>query len=234
MEEMQVTPTVEESATETKPVMPVFEQTAPAKKEGVGFWAYLGMIVLFSLPVAGFIACFVMMFAPQNQSIKNFARAAMAWMVISVLLTVLCIVGLVLVIGNLALPAINDALGEALPGMEFSNFTEVIGLAGMVMNSDYSGIISTFKEPLLEQLGEEFEPLIDEIATGDYDPLIAQLKNREYTEAFEDIKNGEYERLEELLGKDAYQEFVGELEKAADEGYSETLDEALSVIPDFF
>ena len=59
--------------------------------ETVSLWAYLGMIVLFLLPCVGLIAAIVMSFVPKNKNIKNFARAAVIWMVVLALLS--CIVG---------------------------------------------------------------------------------------------------------------------------------------------
>ncbi len=55
--------------------------------ETVSLWAYLGMIVLFLLPCVGFIAAIVMSFVPKNKNIKNFARAAVIWMVVLALLS---------------------------------------------------------------------------------------------------------------------------------------------------
>lgn len=62
--------------------------------ETVSLWAYLGMIVLFLLPCVGFIAAIVMSFVPKNKNIKNFARAAVIWMVVAALLS--CIVGVLI------------------------------------------------------------------------------------------------------------------------------------------
>ena len=52
--------------------------TAPEKTETVGFWAFFGLLILFALPFIGWIACIVFCFAPENKSMKNFAREMLA------------------------------------------------------------------------------------------------------------------------------------------------------------
>ncbi len=55
----------------------------------VGMGAFFGLMLLFSVPVIGFIACIVFAFAPENKNMKNFARG---YLLYSVLMTVLSII----------------------------------------------------------------------------------------------------------------------------------------------
>ena len=48
--------------------------------------AYFGMMLLFALPVIGWIACIIMAFAPKNENIRHFARANLIWLLIAALL----------------------------------------------------------------------------------------------------------------------------------------------------
>ncbi len=57
----------------------------------IAFW---GMILLFSIPVIGFIASIVLSFVPQNRNLKNFSRAALIWIVISAVVSGLLFWGL--------------------------------------------------------------------------------------------------------------------------------------------
>ncbi|MDR0293889.1 MAG: zinc ribbon domain-containing protein, partial [Oscillospiraceae bacterium] len=41
----------------------------------IGVGGYIGMIILFMIPVAGWIACLIMSFAARNRNRRNFARA---------------------------------------------------------------------------------------------------------------------------------------------------------------
>ena len=48
--------------------------------------AYFGMMLLFALPVIGWIACIIMAFAPKNENVRHFARANLIWLLIAALL----------------------------------------------------------------------------------------------------------------------------------------------------
>ena len=60
-----------------------------AKKSVVSTGAFFGLNLLFSLPAIGWIICLVMAFAPQNQNIKNFARAKLIWIAIGIILGII-------------------------------------------------------------------------------------------------------------------------------------------------
>ncbi len=47
---------------------------------------YFGLIVLFAIPVIGFLACVILSFAPKNKSLRHFARAVLLWMIIGLIL----------------------------------------------------------------------------------------------------------------------------------------------------
>ena len=70
-------------ATAPPPVPPLQPTLYPA----VGTGTYFGLMLLFALPVVGFILCIVMCFAPKNKSLKSFAGATLIWMVIGLVLT---------------------------------------------------------------------------------------------------------------------------------------------------
>ena len=52
----------------------------------VGTGAFFGMMLLFSIPVIGWIACVIMAFAPKNENIRHFARANLIWLIIALLI----------------------------------------------------------------------------------------------------------------------------------------------------
>ena len=211
---------------------PVQEQVAaPAaapKNETVGFWAFLGLIVLFAIPIVGFIACIVFMFAPEKKSMKNYARAMMTWMVVNVLTTALIVSLLFSALGAALLPAINDSLGT-----EFESFGEVIRMANAVSNGDYSAVLPQFEEQLVELMGEEYRPFVEELCGGEYNELIEQVQNEEYDALLEDINNGEYDELLGKLSKKERQKLVEDLEAAAKGEASEVFGELNALIPEF-
>lgn len=102
---------------------PVYEQPVHYGAEGngvVSMWAYLGLIVLFSIPLVGLIAAIVMSFVPENKNLKNFARANLILAIVSFMIAVLVIVGIVSFINN-----VMDAIREMTEG-EISNWNDIM------------------------------------------------------------------------------------------------------------
>ena len=78
-----------------KPVVPSarrrVSEPAPAKGSRyavMGTGAFFGLILLFCIPVIGWVACVIMAFASGNQNRKNFARAMLIFIIIGILLSV--------------------------------------------------------------------------------------------------------------------------------------------------
>lgn len=78
---------------------------------------YFGIILLFSLPVIGFISAIILSFAPQNKNIKNFARAALIWMVIAVVLMSIMAFALLTIV-NTVVSNVYSAVTESSGGIE--------------------------------------------------------------------------------------------------------------------
>ncbi len=197
------------------------EQTAPIQQpeqidQKVGFWEFLGLIVLFAIPVVGFIAAIVFLFVPKRNSLKNFAGATLTWLIVRAIAALISIVIAVTVIGGLLIPTINEALGT-----EFQDFGEAFGMIGDFASGNYSAVIATMRPELLEMVGDEYAPLLDELATGKYNDLIEDFVEGNYYDALEDLKEGDYPQLKNVLPEEDYNELVNELEKAAKGEYSE-------------
>ena len=207
-------------------VPPAPAQKPSAEEQPVGFWTYIGLFLLFAIPIVGFIAAIVFIFAPKRKSLKNFAGAVVTYMVTSLVITILIISLIITAIGNAFVPAINNALGT-----EFQTFSEVTDVVSAFMNGDYSLIIKILKPQLLEAIGREYEALLDELANQDYNKLIGQLINEEYAPLLEDLKGGEYASLEAVLGKEDFDSFVNEVEIAANGEMSELLGGISQLIP---
>lgn len=76
---------------------PNFYQGSPyfpnAANKVAGVGTFFGLQLLFSLPIIGWIACIICAFAPENQNVKNYARATLIWLLIAVVLTIVfCVV----------------------------------------------------------------------------------------------------------------------------------------------
>lgn len=67
--------TYQAQQTYTTPSQTTYAPPAPdLTSKVVGTGAYFGLMLLFALPVIGFIACIIMAFAPKNNNIKHYAR----------------------------------------------------------------------------------------------------------------------------------------------------------------
>ncbi len=83
-------------------------------------------MILFAVPIVGFIACIIMAFTAKNKNIKNYARATLIWMIIAfVLLAIL--IAIVSVLANTFTDYINQMtdgqFGEL--GDFFGQFNEI-------------------------------------------------------------------------------------------------------------
>jgi amino acid transporter len=54
----------------------------------VGTGGFIGAMLLFCIPIIGWIACIVMAFAAKNRNRRSFARAMLVFMIIGVVLSV--------------------------------------------------------------------------------------------------------------------------------------------------
>lgn len=205
------------SATEEKPVV---------AEQPVGFWTYIGLFLLFAIPVIGFIAAIVFIFTPKRKGLKNFAGAAVTYMVTSFLITLFVLVMALTSIGNAFVPTINESLGT-----NFESITEVFDIAKAIRNGDYSSVIEYLKPQLLESLGKEYEALLDELTKQDYNQMIGQLINEEYAPLLEDLKGDKYSSLKTVLGDKEFDSFIKEVEIAADGKTSDLLSGISGLIP---
>lgn len=77
----------QQPARQEPPVQPAFE----CRKEDNTAWissvmSYFGLMLLFSIPVVGLIACIIMSFTLKNKNTRNFARAALIFIVVCLLI----------------------------------------------------------------------------------------------------------------------------------------------------
>ncbi len=80
---------------------------------------YIGLMILFTIPIIGFIACIIMAFTVKNKNIKNYARATLVWMIIA-LVVLAILIAIVSVIANTLTDYINRMTEGQFGG--FGNF----------------------------------------------------------------------------------------------------------------
>lgn len=198
-----------------EPVTPVPQSPA----ETVGFWTFFGLMALFAIPVVGLIAAIVFLFAPKKKTLKNYAGAVLTWTVLRLIAAATTVLLVLTLFGGMILPALNQQLGTDL-----NNIFEVIGLVSDLESGNYSKVIAQFRGPLLEMMGEEYAPLLDELASGNYDKLFHQIEEEEYDALLRDLENGEYKTLTDKLNPEDYKALTDELRSAAKGEHSELFD----------
>ena len=124
------------------PAQQTYTQPAPdPTSKVVGTGAYFWLMLLFALPIIGFIACIIMAFAPKNKNIKHFARAQLIWMVIAIVL-----IGILVAVITLLTNSLMDYINQLTDG-QFSDFGDLFGQLG-----DLEGIMDQYQNGGLEGL----------------------------------------------------------------------------------
>ena len=193
----------------------------------VGYGEFLGLLLLFAIPVIGWIACLICMFAPKKKGLKNYARAIVTWAIVKIIIAVLVVLLAVNLFSSSLLPMVNDSLGT-----QFSDMGQVVEVISDMASGNYAGMISVMKPQLIEMLGEEFEPVVNELSKDEYNDLINQIIAGEYAQAMYDIESERYTALQDVLGEDVYISFVNELEAAAN-GEPSAFDELRHMMSSF-
>ena len=123
----------------TAPAQPVVAPVVPTvhTDDTVSMWAYFGLILLFSIPFVGFISSIIFAFVPQSKNIKNFARAYLVIIAISLIFAIIigCIVGAL--VANVV-----SALGEGFFENIGSLYEQLQQQADLVSQIQNSGAIN--------------------------------------------------------------------------------------------
>lgn len=82
--------------------------SVPVKDNTVGLGAYFGLIFVFGIPVIGWLICLIMAFVVENPNIKNFARARVLWLVITIIFSIISACGFVLLFGDSIYQILNS------------------------------------------------------------------------------------------------------------------------------
>ena len=91
----QTAPAVVEKKPEEKPE-PVVQYYLPPQNYPLSPWAYIGLQILFSLPIIGFIFLIIFSISKKNINRRNFALSYFAWW----LLGLIAVVVVILVLGG--------------------------------------------------------------------------------------------------------------------------------------
>lgn len=112
------------------PAPPAASEPQPKEKPAdktVGTGTFFGLMLLFAIPVLGWLICLIMAFAAKNHNIRNFARATLIWVLIGLVLSALVALAVKALIGFIT-PYIQQLLNELGMFGEISNPNDLIGL----------------------------------------------------------------------------------------------------------
>ena len=131
------TPVTQSAAALVQPLRPEAALSEnPDKTVSTG--AFFGLILLFCLPVIGWIACLLAAFVPKNRNIRNFARAMLIWLVIGLVIGGLITLA-VTALARTAAPYVEQMLSgtlEELEGLgEYSQVFEQLGSLSEVLEA---------------------------------------------------------------------------------------------------
>ncbi len=87
---------------------------------------FFGMMLVYALPIVGWIACIVTAFKSKHQTKKHFAKAMMIWLIIGLILSL--ITGVIITwLGTLLVDYINDLAAAELGEMgEIGEFQDLL------------------------------------------------------------------------------------------------------------
>ncbi len=132
-----------------------------------GTMAYVGLIILYAIPVIGFISCLIMCFAAKNRNIRHFAIATLILKIVAALFAVLSVVVVI---------AIAKSIAVALTGfIESGGFSELIS---KLFGDLGSGIVGS----IVGEDGARIGEIIGGAGSIDISALIAAALSGDYSE----------------------------------------------------
>ncbi len=88
--------------TQQSPQQPPMQASQPAENHSVSTAHFFWMMLVYSLPLIGWIICIIMAFAPKNESKKHFARAILIWGIIGIVISIVTLIVLSLLGGGIS------------------------------------------------------------------------------------------------------------------------------------
>ena len=106
-------------------VSPQPVQQAPLADGTVGTGYFFGMMLVYAIPIVGWIACILTALKGKHQTKKNFAKAMMIWLIIGLVLSL--IMGAVITwLGTLLVSYINELAAAELGTTEIGEFQDLL------------------------------------------------------------------------------------------------------------
>ncbi len=83
---------VTQTAVPVPPAAPLPQpEPAPERSKEISTAGYFWLMLLYSIPLIGFIAMLIFSFAAKNKNLRNFGRAHLVWIVVCLVLTIILV-----------------------------------------------------------------------------------------------------------------------------------------------
>ena len=167
---------------------PVSEQEAK-RFDPVSTGAFFGYKLLYGIPVIGWILCLIFSFTQKNVNKRNFARATLISLILSLVIT--CAIGFAvvkvaeMVIEQIAMEALGGSMGELGP---------VKAVLEELQDGKYDALIARIEDG---EFGDhpELSGMMDELRDGGIVAVVTQIQDGGFEEVANNYANGEYDEL---------------------------------------
>ncbi len=81
---------------------PPSQAIQPAENHSASTAHFFWMMLVYALPLIGWLICIIMAFAPKNESKKHFARAILIWGIVGIVISIIGLITMSLLGGGIA------------------------------------------------------------------------------------------------------------------------------------
>ena len=152
---------------------------------GTFFWHR----VLYGIPVIGWILCLVFSFTQKNVNKRNFARATLIGLIISLVIT--CIIGIAVV--KVAEFVIEQLVVEMVGGA-FGDFDQLTDVVDELQDGKYDPLIQRVENGEFGQ-HPELGSLLEEVKKGGVLAAVEQMQSGNFEDVMEKYADGAYDDL---------------------------------------
>lgn len=151
--------------------------------------AFFGYKLLYGIPVIGWILCLVFSFTQKNVNKRNFARATLISLIISLVIT--CAIGFAAV--KVAEMVIEQVAMEALGG-GMEELGPVKDVLDELQDGKYDDLIQRVEDG---EFGDhpELSGMMDELRDGGIIAVVTQVQNGGFEDVAQKYVNGDYDEL---------------------------------------
>ena len=161
----------------------------PRQFAPVSTGAFFGYKLLYGIPVIGWILCLVFSFTEKKVNKRNFARATLIGLIISLVIT--CVIGFAVV--KVAQVVIEQVMMETL-GDSFGEMGAMKDVLNELQDGKYDDLIRRIEDG---EFGDhpELSGMMDELRDGGILAIMDQMENGGFEDVMENFAMGEYDDL---------------------------------------